>query len=104
MKIKLAVSVILAFLVFLFITQNTETVQVKFLLWSIEMSLVLMVFIIFVTGAIIGWLTGSYVRYISHRKRPPVVPPQSPARHTTGSMQEHDRATEPADKKEASET
>lgn len=68
MKIKLGVSLILAFLVFVFITQNTETVQVKFLFWSREMSLVLMVFLMFVAGIMVGWLVSSYLRYARHRK------------------------------------
>jgi uncharacterized integral membrane protein len=63
MKIKLWISLILAFMVFIFITQNTETVDVSFLAWSVEMSLVLLVFIMLGSGLIIGWLLNSYVRH-----------------------------------------
>ena len=69
MKFKLVISLVLAFLAFVFITQNTETVQVRVLLWSVEMSLVLLVFIMLGAGVIIGWLLNSYVRFASHRQQ-----------------------------------
>jgi len=69
MKIKLAISLVLAFLAFIFISQNTETVIVDFLAWSVEMSLVLLVFIILFTGIIIGWLLSSYLRFARNRAR-----------------------------------
>ena len=69
MKFKLAISLVLALLAFVFITQNTETVQVRVLLWSIEMSLVLLVFIMLGVGAIIGWFLNSYLRFISRRQQ-----------------------------------
>lgn len=67
MKIKLGISLVLAFLAFIFISQNTETVTVDFLAWSVEMSLVLLVFIILFTGIIIGWLMNSYLRFARNR-------------------------------------
>lgn len=67
MKIKLGISLILAFLVFVFITQNTESVSVVFMVWSTEMSLVLLVFITLVFGVVIGWLANSYLRYMRLR-------------------------------------
>lgn len=69
MKFKLAISLVLALLAFVFITQNTETVQVRVLLWSIEMSLVLLVFIMLGSGAIIGWFLNSYLRFASRRQQ-----------------------------------
>ena len=69
MKIKLGISLVLAFLVFIFISQNAETVRVEFLAWSIEMSLVLLVFIILGAGIIIGWLLNSYLRFVRNRKQ-----------------------------------
>ena len=71
MKIKLWISLVLAFLAFIFITQNTEAVNVRFLAWSAEMSLVLLVFIMLGAGVIIGWLLNSYIRYTGNRKRQP---------------------------------
>jgi len=67
MKIKLGISLILAFLAFIFISQNTETVTVEFFAWSVEMSLVLLVFIILFTGIVIGWLLSSYLRFARNR-------------------------------------
>jgi len=67
MKIKLGISLVLAFLAFIFISQNTETVTVDFFVWSVEMSLVLLVFIILFTGVIIGWLSSSYLRFARNR-------------------------------------
>ena len=69
MKIKLSISIILALLAFLFITQNTETVRVAFLAWSVEMSLVLLVFIMLGAGVIIGWSLNGYLRFVRNRKR-----------------------------------
>ena len=69
MKIKLGISLVLAFLVFIFISQNTEIVTVDFLAWSVEMSIVLLVFIILFTGIIIGWLLNSYLRFARNRKQ-----------------------------------
>ena len=69
MKIKLWISLVLAFFVFIFITQNTATANVRFLAWSIEMSLVLIVFIMLALGMILGWLLNSYVRYSKHKKQ-----------------------------------
>lgn len=69
MKIKLGISIVLALLAFIFITQNTETVKVAFLAWSMEMSLVLLVFIMLGTGIIIGWSLSGYLRFVRNRKR-----------------------------------
>jgi len=68
-KIKLSISILLAILAFVFISQNTETVRVEFFAWSVEMSLVLLVFIILATGIIIGWLMNSYLRFSRNRKK-----------------------------------
>jgi len=67
MKIKLGISLVLAFLAFIFISQNGETVTVAFLAWSVEMSLVLLVFIVLFTGIVIGWSLSSYLRFARHR-------------------------------------
>jgi uncharacterized integral membrane protein len=78
MKLKLAVSLVLAFLAFIFITQNTQIVGVRFLAWSVDVSLVVMVFILLGSGVIIGWLLNSYLRFSSRKKhRDPVVEPKT---------------------------
>ena len=69
MKIKLGLSLLLAFLAFVFITQNTEPVMVDFMAWSIEMSVALLVFIMLGAGIVIGWMLSSYSRYSRNRKR-----------------------------------
>ena len=69
MKTKLGISIVLALLAFLFITQNTETVEVTFLVWSRDLSLVLLVFIMLGAGIIIGWSLSSYLRFARNRKR-----------------------------------
>ncbi len=69
MKTKLGISIVLALLAFTFITQNTETVKVAFLAWSVEMSLVLLVFIMLGAGIIIGWSLNGYLRFVRNRKR-----------------------------------
>lgn len=69
MKIKLWVSMVLAFLAFIFITQNTAMVDVKFIVWSVEMSLVLLVFLMLGAGVIIGWLLNSYVRFAGKKRK-----------------------------------
>jgi uncharacterized membrane protein YciS (DUF1049 family) len=70
MKIKLAISLALAFFAFIFITQNTDLVQVDFLVWSLEMSLVLLLVIMLGSGIIIGWLLNSYLRFVRNRRKP----------------------------------
>ena len=48
-------------------TDVGETVTVAFLAWSVEMSLVLLVFIVLFTGIVIGWSLSSYLRFARHR-------------------------------------
>jgi uncharacterized integral membrane protein len=69
MKIKLGISLALAILVFIFVSQNTDVAQVNFLTWSIEMSLVLLVFIMLGAGIVIGWLLNSYLRFARKRSQ-----------------------------------
>jgi uncharacterized membrane protein YciS (DUF1049 family) len=44
-------------------------VKVAFLAWSVEMSLVLLVFIMLGAGVIIGWSLNGYLRFVRNRKR-----------------------------------
>lgn len=69
MRVKLVVSALLAFLVVVFVSQNNDVVQVTFLAWSVEMSLLLMISIIFGFGIVVGWLLNSYCRFVRNRKR-----------------------------------
>ena len=73
MKVKLVISLILAVLFFVFGYQNTEVVQVAFLIWSVEVSLALLVFITLGAGLALGWMLSSYLRFSRNRKRSKAV-------------------------------
>lgn len=45
-------------LVVLVTLQNVETVQVSFLLWSVELPRAVLLVVIFAAGAAVGWLFG----------------------------------------------
>ena len=68
MKIKLVISLFLAFFAFVFITQNTDVVKVDFLFWSVEMSLVLLLLTMLGAGFVIGWLLNGYLRFARNRR------------------------------------
>lgn len=40
----------------IFVFQNMEVVEVNFLLWSVEASRVIIFLVIFLIGALVGWL------------------------------------------------
>ncbi len=61
-KLKLTLSLLLIGLVMLFTLQNTAVVQVHFLLWTLSMSQVLLIFGLLVIGMALGWLIGSLSR------------------------------------------
>jgi uncharacterized integral membrane protein len=69
MKIKIAVSLVLAFLLLIFIAQNTETVRVAFLVWAVEMSRVLLLFIMLGAGIALGLLLPGLIRVAGQAKR-----------------------------------
>jgi uncharacterized integral membrane protein len=64
---KLIISLILAGLVVLFVVQNVPVVEVRFLLWGLQMTLSLLIFLLFAGGIIVGWLLHSYWVY---RRKP----------------------------------
>jgi len=53
---KTIVFVILAVLILLFVIQNTQVVETKFLVWTISMSRSLLLLGTFIVGVIAGWL------------------------------------------------
>jgi putative membrane protein len=53
---KTIVFVILAVLVLLFVIQNTQVVETRFLVWTISMSRSLLLLGTFIIGVIAGWL------------------------------------------------
>jgi uncharacterized integral membrane protein len=66
MNFKLIIILILACLAVTFIIQNVEIVKLRFLVWSIKMSLSLLMFLLAAGGIIIGWFLNSFFKY---RKR-----------------------------------
>lgn len=58
---KLVFSLILAGLVVLFLIQNTEVVEVRFIFWSLAMSRALMIFFVFAFGILTGWMLHSHM-------------------------------------------
>ncbi len=63
MGYKLYFVLSLVALVVLFIFQNMEVVEIRFLFWSISMSRSLMIFLVFFSGAVAGWFLHSYSGY-----------------------------------------
>lgn len=67
MRANLIISVFLILLALAFVAQNTEPVQVTFLLWSAEMSLALFILLLLFIGVVIGWLLRSYRSHLRRR-------------------------------------
>ena len=67
MRYKIILSVVLLVLVQLFIFQNMEIVQIRFLFWTLTISRVFLMFSMLITGIFIGWLVNSYLHH--HRKK-----------------------------------
>ena len=63
MNLKLIFTLVLLLLVVLFSIQNFAVVEIKFLLWSFEMSRALLYFLIFAVGLISGWMVNNYMKY-----------------------------------------
>lgn len=56
--IKKIVFIILVALVIIFVLQNTQVVEFRFLAWKISMSRALLLLCDFVIGWVVGWLSG----------------------------------------------
>ena len=65
MNFKLILILILACLAVIFIIQNVDIVEIRFLIWFIQMSRALLMFLLVAIGIIIGWFLNSS---FSHRK------------------------------------
>ena len=59
MRGKMLIGTGLVLILIIFIVQNTEVVSIKFLFWELSLSRVLMVFLVFVSGAVVGWFANS---------------------------------------------
>ena len=62
MSYKLISTLILIGMMVIFVIQNVTVVEIKFFLWSFEMSRALLYFILIAKGIIIGWLLNNYYR------------------------------------------
>ena len=62
MNIKLITVLVLAGLAVLFIIQNVTVVDVRFLIWSIQMSRALLMFFLLAAGIVIGWFLHGHLR------------------------------------------
>ena len=51
------VTAILVILVLVFVIQNTQVVQVEFMLWKVSMSRALLLLVTFVIGVVTGWVS-----------------------------------------------
>jgi putative membrane protein len=63
MNFKLIVILILTCLAVIFIIQNVEIVEIRFLFWSIKLSRSLLMFFLVAAGIIIGWFLNSFLKY-----------------------------------------
>ena len=59
MKIKLIIASLLVVTATIFILQNITVVEVKFFFWSLNISRALLMFVLLLTGIIIGWAAHS---------------------------------------------
>ncbi len=62
MRIKLILSLVLLFIITLFAVQNAAVVTIKFLVWELDISQALMIFLTFAIGLVIGLFIPSVLR------------------------------------------
>ncbi len=66
MKPKLIAGAVLVLLILVFVFQNTEVVDLRFLFWTVTMSRVLLAMLFLIVGLILGWILCGLVQ---QRKR-----------------------------------
>jgi len=59
---------VLAFLAVVFLAQNMEAVTVRFLVWELSLSLAVLIFLLLLSGLIMGWLLQSFAGYLKNKK------------------------------------
>ncbi|MBI4620770.1 MAG: LapA family protein [Desulfobacterales bacterium] len=64
MKIKSIIILVLVALLVIFLLQNTEVIEVRFLFWQISMSRIVLLFSTFIVGLITGW----FLRILTSKK------------------------------------
>jgi uncharacterized integral membrane protein len=62
MNIKLIGAYAIGILALIFVIQNLETVQVNFLLWTVQMPRALMLLLVFLAGGATSWLVATLKR------------------------------------------
>jgi putative membrane protein len=77
----LMISIILALIIVIFAVQNAAVVPVKFIVWSTQLPLVLIIFCSVFAGALLMFflaLRREYKKRTGGKELPPTPPPQSP--------------------------
>jgi putative membrane protein len=69
MSFRLISTLIFIGIVVVFAIQNVAVVEIKFLVWSIEMSRALLYFIIFVLGLVSGWFLKGHSKQRKKQKK-----------------------------------
>lgn len=69
-RVKLGVGVALLAAVALFAIQNAETVEVTWLFWSLEMPRSILIVLLLLAGAIVGWILKAALGRRSRRAEP----------------------------------
>ncbi|PLX91001.1 MAG: DUF1049 domain-containing protein [Desulfuromonas sp.] len=75
MNFKLSIIILLAGIAVIFIVQNAAVTQVQFLVWSAQVSLALLIFLLLAVGFIAGWFLHSFVRYRQVKARKTLTTP-----------------------------
>ena len=65
MKIKLSLGALLLIFVVVFTLQNSEVVNINFLFWSFSLSRALMIFLVFITGVLLGTFLGNFSKIMA---------------------------------------
>ncbi len=61
MNIKMLVVLILSSLAVLFIAQNVDVVEIRFLYWRASLSSALLMFFVLLIGFVLGWIVHSHL-------------------------------------------
>lgn len=61
MSFRLILTLVLTFLVIVFVLQNTAVVEIRFLFWTVAMSRSLLIVVMLVIGMALSWLPHGYI-------------------------------------------
>ncbi len=59
MNFRLILAYAIGIFALIFVIQNLETVQVNFLLWTVQMPRAVMLLLVFLAGAVTAWLVAT---------------------------------------------